>query len=60
MHLDDLADLEKQMMKEVVKRRSLGGFDANAETILLLCEWIFKLTGHIIDQEKHAKKVAKK
>lgn len=46
----DLEDLEKDVMKEVVKRRSLGGFDTNAETILLLAEWNLKIVRHLLDQ----------
>ena len=46
----ELDELEKEVMKEVVKRRGLGGFDANAETILLLTEWMLKIIRHMNEQ----------
>lgn len=55
MTRDDLIELEKRVMEEVVKRRKLGGFDANADTILKLSEWMLKIVGHIIDYDKRKK-----
>ena len=52
MRIDDLLKIEKDMMALVVKRRNLGGFDANAEAVLAITEWLYVLTGHIIDSEK--------
>ena len=46
----ELEELEKEVTKELVKRRSWGGFDANASTILLLNEWMLKLVRHEIEQ----------
>lgn len=48
----DLEEMEAAIMAEVVKRRQLGGFDANAETILKLTEWVYKLTQHAADAAK--------
>ncbi len=56
MRIDDLEKMEKEMMKEVVRRRGLGGYNTDAESILLMSEWLFKLVGHIIEQEKQKKK----
>jgi hypothetical protein len=52
MNKKDLEELEKQVMKEVVHRRSLGGFDANADTILKLTEWVFKIVQHLEQAKK--------
>ena len=62
MRLQDLDEMEKKLMELVVKRRKLGGFDANAEAILSIVEWLYLLTGHIIDSEKdrHSQKISKK
>ena len=50
MRKDDLVELEKKIMELVVKRRKLGGFDVNAEAVLLLAEWQLKLVGHLLDE----------
>jgi len=49
MNRTDLLELEKTMMKEVVKRRALGGYSADAEGILILSETLMRLLQHIID-----------
>ena len=49
MKRTDLLELEKTMMKEVVKRRALGGYSADAEGILILSETLMRLLQHIID-----------
>jgi hypothetical protein len=49
MKRSDLLELEKTMMKEVVKRRQLGGYSADAEGILVLCETLMRLLQHIVD-----------
>lgn len=51
----DLEDLEKQVMKELVCRRDLGGFDANADTILKLTEWLYKIVQHLHEQASRKK-----
>jgi hypothetical protein len=50
MKRSDLLELEKTMMKEVVKRRQLGGYSADAEGILILCETLMKLLQYTIDE----------
>lgn len=50
MKRSDLQSLEKDVMKEVVKRRSLGGYSPDAEGILLLAETVMRLLQHIIDE----------
>jgi hypothetical protein len=46
----ELEELEKLVMKELVSRRSLGGFDANAETILKLTGWMYEIVRHLNEQ----------
>lgn len=63
MKLPALLELEKVLMKEVVKRRGLGGYSADADGILFLTESLFKLTQHLVDEfpqeEEQPKKKAK-
>ena len=47
MTREDLEDLERQLMKLVVRRRGLGGFDVNAEAVLILSEALLLLTRHL-------------
>lgn len=49
MKRSDLLELEKTMMKEVVKRRALGGYSADAEGILVVCETLMRLLQYVID-----------
>jgi hypothetical protein len=49
MKRSDLLELEKTMMKEVVKRRALGGYSADAEGILILSETLMRLLQYVID-----------
>lgn len=50
MKIDKLAELEKQVMEEVVRRRKLGGYSMEAEGILLFGESLLKVIGHLIDE----------
>ena len=50
MKLPALTELENILMKEVVKRRSLGGYNSEAESVLLLAESLFKVVQHLIDE----------
>jgi len=52
MNKEAMEELERQVMEEVVKRRKLGGFDANADTILKLTEWMFKLVQHVREKTR--------
>lgn len=59
MKRSDLQMLEAQLMKEVVKRRSLGGYSPDAEGILLIAEATMRILQHMIEtypQEKQEKK----
>ena len=47
MNKKDLEQLERQLQEEVVTRRKLGGFDANAGTILKLTEWMYEIARHL-------------
>ncbi len=49
MKRSDLQVLEATMMKEVIRRRSLGGYSVDAEGILILCETLMRLLQHIVD-----------
>ena len=49
MRRSDLETLEATIMKEVVKRRQLGGYSADAEGILTLAEAILRLLQHLIE-----------
>lgn len=55
MNLEELVDLEKKVMEEVVERRKLGGFDVNAATILKLSEWTLELVRHAREQTSRRK-----
>lgn len=50
MTRDDLIDLEKRIMEEVVKRRKLGGYSVEAEGILNLAESLLKVLQYLIDK----------
>ena len=52
MKRNDLELLEKQVTEEVVKRRKLGGFDANADTILKLSEWMLEIVRHLREKSR--------
>lgn len=52
MHKKELEELEKEVMKEVVKRRSLGGYSTEAEGLLLDGEFFLKIMRHLIDQTR--------
>ena len=48
----ELEELEKEVMKEVVKRRSLGGYSTEAEGLMLDGEFFLKIVRHLVDQAK--------
>jgi hypothetical protein len=50
MKKHDLQELEKVIMKEVVKRRSLGGYNSEAESVLLLSETLYRIIQHLVDE----------
>lgn len=50
MKLSALYELEKVIMKEVVKRRGLGGYNSEAESVLLLSESLYKIIQHLIEE----------
>lgn len=43
-------------MKLTVHRRQLGGFDANAEAIMILCETMLKVVTHLREKAPRPKK----
>lgn len=50
MTREDLSDLEKKIMEEVVKRRKLGGYSVEADGILTLAEAMLKVLQHLIEK----------
>ena len=56
MTKDQLAQLEAHLAALVDYRRTLGGFDTNAEAILTLSEALLLLTQHLLESRpKNAK-----
>lgn len=50
MTRDDMIELEKRVMEEVVKRRKLGGYSVEAAGVLMLSETVLALVQHLKDQ----------
>lgn len=62
MKRSDLQDIEDQLMKEVVKRKGLGGYSPDADGILLIATALMRLVQHTIDtypEDKKGKKDAR-
>ena len=55
MNKTQLTEREKAAMKELTKRRALGGFDVNAETIMFLCEDVYEILRHLREQTEKKK-----
>lgn len=51
----DLVALEGVLMKEVVKRRQLGGYSADAEGILTIAEASLRILQHLIETYPESK-----
>lgn len=51
----DLDELEKQVMKEVVRRRGLGGYSTEAEGLLMDSEFLLKIVCHLVEQASRKK-----
>lgn len=49
MLLRDIERLEAAMMQEVVRRRQLGGYSADADAILLIAETVLRMLQHMRD-----------
>lgn len=47
MNRDDLLEIETKLMKVVVTRRQLGAYNSEAETIMLLSEWLLEVVRHL-------------
>lgn len=59
MKLDDLETWEKKLMEEIVRRRSLGGYNADAPSIQLCAEALYEIVRHLKENAKDAKGLAK-
>jgi hypothetical protein len=46
----DFDELEKKVMKELVTRRQLGGYNSEAGTILIILEIQLRIVQHIRDK----------
>lgn len=55
MDRNDLDELEKQITKEVVKRRSLGGYSQEAEGLLILSEAMMLVVRHLKEKAPRTK-----
>lgn len=51
----ELEDLEKQAMELLVTRRQLGGYNSEAETIIQVCNMLFKIVQHLKEQASRKK-----
>jgi hypothetical protein len=47
MTRDEFDQIEAGLMKEIVKRRALGGYSADATTIQFLAETLYEISRHI-------------
>lgn len=53
---EDFEEIERVLMKEIVHRRQLGGFDANAPAVLILLETFYKVVVHLRERMPRDKK----
>jgi hypothetical protein len=51
----EIVDLEKRVMKEVVRRRQLGGYSAEAEGLLIDGEILLDIVRHLTEQASRKK-----
>lgn len=56
MTKEELQNLEARLMELLVQRRRLGGYNSEAESVLLLTEAIFKVVQHINSSTKRPNK----
>lgn len=56
MTRDDLERIERELEGLVVDRRRLGGFDVNAEGILIIGEAILRITRHLREKAPKVKR----
>lgn len=52
----ELEELEAALRKLTSIRRQLGGFDANAEAIMLICEALTQIVTHLRENAPRQKK----
>lgn len=46
MKRDDLEVMEDKLLREIARRRNLGGYSPEAPAMLMLCETLFELVRH--------------
>ena len=56
MTREDLEDLERQLMKLVVKARGLGGYDAHAENEMIMAEALYLIVQHLRERSPKTRK----
>lgn len=62
MKLSTLQELERNLMTELVRRRSLGGYSADAESLIFITEALHQVVRHLVDDypvEEPKKKASK-
>ena len=55
MFKKDLETLEGRLRRELVKREQLGGFDAHADTIIVILDALYKITQHLRERAREKK-----
>ena len=60
MNKKDLDRFEQRVLEEVSRRRKLGAYDANAEAILFLTEWVALIVQHLNKKPKPKRKSKKR
>ncbi len=55
MTREELIQLEKELMEEVVKRRKLGGYSVEAAGLALHAEALYKIVQYIRERDKRQK-----
>lgn len=50
MNRRDAEDLERRLLAEIAKRRSLGGYSPDAGALLMLCEVAYEVVRHLKDR----------
>lgn len=51
----DLQELGDKLMEEIVRRRKLGGYNADAATLEMLAVSVYELTRHLLEKAPREK-----
>tara|TARA_R110000868_G_scaffold5117_4_gene31641 strand:- start:1436 stop:1621 length:186 start_codon:yes stop_codon:yes gene_type:complete len=55
MKRKDLEDMSKTLMAEIVRRRSLGGYNADAPTLEMLANATYEIVRHLMERAPREK-----